>query len=319
MKSESLVNRCWEQSRVVSESKIPGCVFQDVEALLQYFSVLKRISLYLARACPNQTIDQLVSESSQMIQALDHVGVDVGDNQMPFAVRFSEASSRSESQTPELGACEGSKDTNRAGSRHTRSRRESREVNSTVHLSSLSIHSDGSIEGSQMSAKSDNLKRFDSNHIPKSMPYHCFLWLSCCMPAHELGCTQYISYSFVQVFIRGISCKRRRLCCRSPSNMSALGSERRGSEAMIAPSLKGLLQRSELSICLLSELAFEQGEKFTDHVPLLLHICVVCMDSPEPVVRLHCQELIVNLLRALSRKRKATGHTESIQEKVMTD
>lgn len=111
-------------------------------------------------------------------------------------------------------------------------------------------------------------------------------------------------------------------CCkfsyefRTPSNISAaFGSERRGSEA-VAPTFKGQLHRSELSICLLAEVAFEQGDKFSDHVPLLFHICVICMDSPEQVVRQHCQELLVNLLRALMVKRNTLETVHDRREKV---
>lgn len=104
--------------------------------------------------------------------------------------------------------------------------------------------------------------------------------------------------------------------CRTPSNISAaFGSERRGSEA-VASSFKGQLHRSELSICLLAEVAFEQGDKFAEHAPLLFHICVICMDSPEQVVRQHCQELLMNLLRALMVRRNSLDTMNNRREKV---
>ena len=88
----------------------------------------------------------------------------------------------------------------------------------------------------------------------------------------------------------------------SMSNLSALGGDRRGSE-VVAPVLKGLLQRADVAVCMLAEIAYEQGDKFSDHVPLLFHMCVVCMDSLEQVVRLHCQQLVINLLNVLLSKR----------------
>ncbi|GMH33034.1 hypothetical protein BSKO_00868 [Bryopsis sp. KO-2023] len=242
---------------------VKECANQDVESLLQYFSVLKRVSLYLARAAPTETIDLLVSESSQMIQALDH-GVDEEEVRDALAITFSGLGHRSGSITPESGYGL-LRDPSMGDSMYSIGKlRESRDapLETSMHMPSRSMHSDGSIEGSQLSVKSEHL-------------------------------TQALK--------------------RSPSNASGIfGNERRGSE-VVAPSLKGLLlQRSELSVCLLAELAFEQGGKFTEHVPLLFHISVICMDSPEPVVRLHCQELVVNLLHSLNaRKTPITGSSRT--------
>ena len=47
-----------------------GCV-QDREALLHFFTVAKRIALFLARTSPQQTIDHLVYEISQQISEPD--------------------------------------------------------------------------------------------------------------------------------------------------------------------------------------------------------------------------------------------------------
>ena len=44
---------------------------QDRDALLRFFTVAKRIALFLARASPQQTIDHLVYEISQQISEGD--------------------------------------------------------------------------------------------------------------------------------------------------------------------------------------------------------------------------------------------------------
>lgn len=73
------------------------------------------------------------------------------------------------------------------------------------------------------------------------------------------------------------------------------------------PGIKGMFQRSDLAVCLLAEVTYEQGDKIESHIPLLFHICVICMDSPESVVRTHCQQLIINLLNAVISKRAGTS------------
>lgn len=92
-----------------------------------------------------------------MIQLLDHGGVDQSENPAALGAKFSDVSSRSGSQTPETG----SEHQHEAVSwipHHRRSRRESRDLPPGVsaHVASLSMHSDGSFDGSQLSAKSDH-------------------------------------------------------------------------------------------------------------------------------------------------------------------
>ncbi|PSC67904.1 furry homolog-like [Micractinium conductrix] len=68
------------------------------------------------------------------------------------------------------------------------------------------------------------------------------------------------------------------------------------------------LRRPEMALSLLSEVAYEHDEEFRPHLPQLLHICLLCADSPNPVVRRDSQQLLVYLLYSLSLK-----HLEAAQ------
>eukprot|EP00210_Caulerpa_lentillifera_P001890 g1818.t1 len=246
---------------------------QDEDLLLEYFSVLKRICLYLARTSPHRTIDHLVCEAGKLIRCSTPVSYerlkDEASSSSPL--RFSSMSStessvcklKSESSLSLIQQREGSLT---RISETTKGRVPSFSSNSytepiiVLHRDrtrptniSLSMQSDGSFEES-----SSSVHRFE-----------------------------------------GIGQSSR----KSFSNISVVGSERRGSETVVVSGPKGLLQREDIAICLLSEIAFEQGDKFSNHLPLLFHICIICMDSLEPVVRLHCQQLVIHLLNVLMSKR----------------
>lgn len=224
---------------------------------MQYHSVLKRISLYLARTSPHRTIDHLVSEAAKMMQTSAISTTEAESNSASSPLRFSEVSH----SFPTLfrrrdGSASSQLDVNRSAENSATSSRPRppsftmtpiHRRESTYTNASISIQSDGSYD-----------------------------------EARDLPLVQLSKGSF--------------------SNISAFGGERRPSEVS-APILKGLLQRADVAICLLVEVAYERGDEFSDHVPLLFHLCVICMDSLEPVVRLHCQELVINLLNVLLAKR----------------
>lgn len=234
---------------------------QDAELLLEYFSVLKRISLYLARSCPHRTIDHLVSEAARMMSAPAVVSIGGEQDSGTDPLKFSSASNSSAtlprrhdgSASSQMEMTRSAEASTGSGARH---RPPSFTMTSMHHRDhtyasnvSVSMQSDGSYE---------EVFKSDAQLVPTSKT--------------------------------------------SISNLSALGGERRGSE-VVAPMLKGLLQRADVAICMLAEIAYEKGDAFSDHVPLLFHLCVVCMDSLEPVVRFHCQQLVINLLNVLLAKR----------------
>ncbi|KAL4434374.1 hypothetical protein ABPG75_000815 [Micractinium tetrahymenae] len=107
------------------------------------------------------------------------------------------------------------------------------------------------------------------------------------------------------------------LASRVPSfaeGRSGLGSRQsslsqRGSGAAQAALARRLpLTRPEMALSLLIEVAYEHDEEFRQHLPQLLHMCLLNADSPNPSVRQDSQQLLIYLLYSLSLK-----HLEAAQ------
>ncbi|KAL4428595.1 hypothetical protein ABPG77_008907 [Micractinium sp. CCAP 211/92] len=107
------------------------------------------------------------------------------------------------------------------------------------------------------------------------------------------------------------------LASRAPSfaeGRSGLGSRqssmsRRGSGAGQGLAARRLpLTRPEMALSLLIEVAYEHDEEFRQHLPQLLHVCLLNADSPNPSVRRDSQQLLIYLLYSLSLK-----HLEAAQ------
>ena len=62
------------------------------------------------------------------------------------------------------------------------------------------------------------------------------------------------------------------------------------------------LSRADIALILLAEIGYENDEDFRGHLPLLFHVTFVSMDSSEDIVLEHCQQLLVNLLYSLAGK-----------------
>lgn len=60
------------------------------------------------------------------------------------------------------------------------------------------------------------------------------------------------------------------------------------------------LTQADIALILLAEIAYENDEDFREHLPLLFHVTFVSMDSSEDIVLEHCQHLLVNLLYSLA-------------------
>lgn len=56
---------------------------------------------------------------------------------------------------------------------------------------------------------------------------------------------------------------------------------------------KSGLSRAEMAVCLLAETAYENIEDFRPHLPQLLHALLLLMDSPEPIVYQHAQQVVL--------------------------
>jgi hypothetical protein len=62
-----------------------------------------------------------------------------------------------------------------------------------------------------------------------------------------------------------------------------------------------------VALSLLVEVAYEQDEELRQHLPQLLHLCLISADSPNPLVRRDSQQLLVYLLFSLSLKHLESG------------
>ncbi|KAL8161301.1 hypothetical protein V2J09_012790 [Rumex salicifolius] len=60
------------------------------------------------------------------------------------------------------------------------------------------------------------------------------------------------------------------------------------------------LTQADIALILLAEIAYENDEDFRQYLPLLFHVTFVSMDSSEDIVLEHCQHLLVNLLYSLA-------------------
>ncbi|KAK9829934.1 hypothetical protein WJX72_008722 [[Myrmecia] bisecta] len=74
------------------------------------------------------------------------------------------------------------------------------------------------------------------------------------------------------------------------------------SARLAAGATRAVLSRPELAMCLLAEIAYEHDEDFRSHLPLLFHATLIVMDSAEPLVYRHAQQVLVNLLYSLSAR-----------------
>ncbi|CAM8994511.1 unnamed protein product [Rhodiola kirilowii] len=71
------------------------------------------------------------------------------------------------------------------------------------------------------------------------------------------------------------------------------------------------LTHADIALILLAEIAYENDEDFRHHLPLLFHVTFVSMDSSEDIVLEHCQHLLVNLLYSLAGRHLELYEVES--------
>ncbi|CAM6088431.1 unnamed protein product [Calypogeia fissa] len=258
-------------------------------AFATYFSVAKRISLYLARISPQQTIDHLVYELSQRMLE-DHPeqlkrptdsGFDVGTNAR--VLEFSQGPQAVPVAEP------------------------------PPHMSPLLVR--GSLEG-PLRTTSGSLSWRTATGRSMSGPLN-----SLAMPEiHQGRSGQLFTGSGPLMNLSGPlmgvrsstgSLKSRHLSRDSgdyfvdtPNSVEEM---RSNTPAVSAGELQSALQghhhwlsRADIALILLAEIAYENDEDFRGHLPLLFHVTFVSMDSSEDIVLEHCQQLLVNLLYSLA-------------------
>ncbi|KAK1325349.1 hypothetical protein QJS10_CPA01g00159 [Acorus calamus] len=268
------------------------------EALVTYFTVAKRLSLYLARICPRWTIDHLVYELSQrMLEDSiepDRPSVSKADSTSNIVLEFSQGPT-----TTQIAAV----------------------VENQPHMSPLLVR--GSFDGPLRNA-SGNLSWRTSAVTGRSisgplspMPPDMNVVTTAGRSGQLLpslinmsGPLMGVRSSTGSLRSRHVSRDSGDILMETPTSAEDLLHPMGGVTHGVNPSelqsalLKGQhqhqLSRADIALILLTEIAYENDEDFREHLPLLFHVVFVSMDSSEDVVLEHCQLLLVNLLYSLA-------------------
>ncbi|XP_077229196.1 ARM repeat superfamily protein isoform X2 [Tasmannia lanceolata] len=266
-------------------------------AFATYFSVAKRVSLYLARICPQRTIDHLVYELSQRMleESIEPVRPstsknDVGGN---FILEFSQGPTAAQ-----LAAV----------------------ADSQPHMSPLLVR--GSLDG-PLRSTSGSLSWRTSAVTGRSisgpltpMPPEVNI------PVTATGRSGQLIPAMMNMSgpLMGVRSSTGSLRSRHVSRDSGdylIDTPNSGEDGLhsviglhgvnageLSSALSGhhqhSLSRADIALILLAEIAYENDEDFRGHLPLLFHVTFVSMDSSEDIVLEHCQHLLVNLLYSLA-------------------
>ncbi|KAM0909144.1 hypothetical protein ACQ4PT_014988 [Festuca glaucescens] len=276
-------------------------------AFATYFSVAKRVSLYLARICPQQTIDHLVCELSQRM---------LEDNEEPIRPGKVDASANvvlefSQGPTTSLVASV---------------------IDSQPHMSPLLVR--GSLDGAIRNV-SGNLSWRTSTVAGRSVsgPLSPLAPEVSSIPNPTTGRSGQLLPALMNMSgpLMGVRSSAGHLRSRHVSRDSGDyyfdtpnsndeflhpgGSGVHGINANeLQSALQGhqhLLSRADIALILLAEIAYENDEDFRENLPLLFHVTCVSMDSSEDIVLEHCQDLLVNLLYSLAGRHLELYEVES--------
>ncbi|KAL0014895.1 hypothetical protein SO802_001964 [Lithocarpus litseifolius] len=266
-------------------------------AFATYFSVAKRVSLYLARICPQRTIDHLVYQLAQRMleDNVEPVGLTTnkGDANGNFVLEFSQGPSVAQIATA---------------------------VDSQPHMSPLLVR--GSLDGPLRNA-SGSLSWRTAGVTGRSvsgplspMPPELSI-----VPVNQ-GRSGQLLPALVNMSgpLMGVRSSTGSLRSRHVSRDSGdylIDTPNSGEDGLhsgvathgvnakeLQSALQGHQQHSlthaDIALILLAEIAYENDEDFREHLPLLFHVTFVSMDSSEDIVLEHCQHLLVNLLYSLA-------------------
>nr|ATG70920.1 ARM repeat superfamily protein [Callitropsis funebris] len=256
-------------------------------AFATYFSVAKRISLYLARMCQQQTIDHLVYELSQRMLEDHPEQVKRPNDRVIEADHNSHVLEFSQGPMP------------------------MQMLDQQPHMSPLLVRS--SLEGPLRNA-SGNLSWRTATGRSMSGPLNSMSELHTGRSGQLFsgsGPLTNMSGPLMGVRSSTGSLKSRHLSRDSgdyyvdtPNSQEEI---RSSTPAVNAGELQSALQghhhwlsRADIALILLAEIAYENDEDFRGHLPLLFHVTFVSMDSSEDIVLEHCQHLLVNLLYSLA-------------------
>ncbi|TYJ49731.1 hypothetical protein E1A91_A01G155100v1 [Gossypium mustelinum] len=266
-------------------------------AFATYFSVAKRVSLYLARICPQRTIDHLVYQLSQRmledsIEPIRPSGnrADANGN---FILEFSQGPA-----TAQIASF----------------------VDSQSHMSPLLVR--GSFDGplrntsGSLNWRPPGVAGRNSSGSLIPMPPELSIVPGTAgrsaqllpglvnMPGPLMGARN----STGSLRSHHASRDSGDYLIDTPNSVEDIMQSGVGMLGVNAKELQSALQgnqqhsltRADIALILLAEIAYENDEDFREHLPLLFHVTFVSMDSSEDIVLEHCQHLLVNLLYSLA-------------------
>ncbi|CAN6481832.1 unnamed protein product [Victoria cruziana] len=254
-----------------------------------YFSVAKRVSLYLARTSSMQTIDHLVYELSQRMleESVEHVKPSYKlDSCANMVLEFSQGPA----QTSVL--------------------------DNQPHMSPLLVR--GSLEGPMRNASGSLSWRTAVSGRSVSGPLNTMPEVGAAVTGRSgqlfTGSGSMMNMSGPLIGMRSTtgSLRSRHVSrdsgdyfIETPNSVEDVLQS--GGTAVNAGELHSALQghqhwlsRADIALILLAEIAYENDEDFRENLPLLFHVIFVSMDSSEDIVLEHCQHLLVNLLYSLA-------------------
>ncbi|XP_058009384.1 uncharacterized protein LOC110670752 isoform X2 [Hevea brasiliensis] len=266
-------------------------------AFATYFSVAKRVSLYLARICPQRTIDHLVYQLAQrrLEDSIEPVvpSATKGDANGNFVLEFS--------QGPAAAQIASVMDTQ-------------------PHMSPLLVR--GSLDGplrntsGSLSWRTAGVTGRSASGPLSPMPPELNV-----VPV-TTGRSGQLLPALVNMSgpLMGVRSSTGSLRSRHVSRDSGdylIDTPNSGEDGLhpgvgmhgvsakeLQSALQGHQQHSlthaDIALILLAEIAYENDEDFREHLPLLFHVTFVSMDSSEDIVLEHCQHLLVNLLYSLA-------------------
>ena len=265
-------------------------------AFATYFSVAKRVSLYLARICPQRTIDHLVFQLSQRLleDSIEPVGptASKGDASANFVLEFSQGPAVAQMASV---------------------------MDNQPHMSPLLVRGslDGplrNVSGSLSWRTAGMTGRSVSGPLSPMPPELNVVPVNAGRSGQLLPALVNMSGPLMGVRSSTGSLRSRHVSRDSGDylvdtpNSGEDGLHAGGGHGVNAKELQSALQghqqhsltHADIALILLAEIAYENDEDFRQYLPLLFHVIFVSMDSSEDIVLEHCQHLLVNLLYSLA-------------------
>ncbi|KAK8971821.1 hypothetical protein V6N11_075648 [Hibiscus sabdariffa] len=277
-------------------------------AFATYFSVAKRVCLYLARICPQRTIDHLVYQLSQRMLEDSIEPIGLGSNRVDangnFILEFSQGPAAAQVASV---------------------------ADIQPHMSPLLVR--GSLDG-PLRNTSGSLSwrtvgvtgRSASGHLSPMPPELNIVPVTAGRSGQLLPALVNMSGPLMGVRSSTGSLRSRHVSRDSGDYLidtpnsgedilhSAVGVHGVNAKELVS-ALQGHQQHSlthaDIALILLAEIAYENDEDFREHLPLLFHVTFVSMDSSEDIVLEHCQHLLVNLLYSLAGRHLELYEVES--------